>query len=47
MADPDDKLIGSRRGEGTLWPPYILFQGEVGVDYPPKTMQLTNQIPSL
>lgn len=31
-----DKLIGSRRGVGTLWPPYNLIQGEVGVGYPPK-----------
>lgn len=25
-----DKLIGSRRGEGTLWPPYTLIQGDGG-----------------
>ena len=32
-----DKLIGSRRGEGTPWPPYTLIQGEVvGGGYTPK-----------
>lgn len=31
-----DKLIGSRRREGTPWPPYTLVQGEVGVGCPPK-----------